>query len=124
MEVYMSLLEFVMRCYNTNNFENLSAILSPDCKYSSHWVFDVMVGNDEIENYLIQKSHAIESAKAFVVAKKGIITSPNNGECIVLFQKDCVENDPSCLLILKERNGKICGIHITDPGLFQFSIVE
>ena len=59
----MSLLESVMRCYNTNNFENLSAILSPDCKYSSHWVFDVMVGNDEIENYLIQKSHAIESAK-------------------------------------------------------------
>lgn len=120
----MSLLESVMRCYNTNNFENLSTILSLDCKYSSHWVFDVMVGNDEIENYLIQKSHAIESAKAFVVAKKGIITFPNNGECIVLFQKDCVENAPSGLLILKERNGKICGIHITDPGLFQFSIVE
>lgn len=120
----MSLLESVMHCYNTNSFENLSAILSPNCEYSSHWVFDVIVGNDKIEKYLIQKSHAIESAKAYVVAKKGMITSPNKGECIVLFQNDYVENCPSCLLILKEHNGKICGIHITEPGLFHFTIVE
>ncbi len=120
----MSLLESVMRCYNTNNFENLSTILSPDCKYSSHWVFDVMVGNEEIEDYLVHKSRAIESAKAYVVAKKGMITFPDEGECIVLFQKNRVENGPSCLLILKEHNGKICSIHITDPGLFQYTIVE
>ena len=122
----MSLLEFVMNCYNTNNFEGLSAILTPDCQYSSHWVFDTMVGNEKIENYLIRKSQAIESAKAYVTTKRGIIISPASaaGECIALFQGTCAEGRPSCLMLLKESNGKICGIHITDPGLFRYGIVE
>lgn len=71
-------------------------------------------------------NNAIESAKAYVTAKRGIIISPASaaGECIALFQGTCAEGRPSCLMLLKKSNGKICGIHITDPGLFRYGIVE
>ena len=47
------LLGLLIECYNKNDFLPLRPYLSDDCKYTSQWVFDEMVGGNKICDYLI-----------------------------------------------------------------------
>ena len=42
------LLGLLIECYNKNGFSPLRPCLSEDCKYTSQWVFDEMVGDNRI----------------------------------------------------------------------------
>ena len=122
----MTLAEKVMQCYNTNNFNGISSILTPDCEYLSFWVFDTIVGNENIEEFLVAKSQAFEKANAYVTAKKvknveGIGVMEGQ-ECIALYQYNLEK--PGCLCFLNIRDEKISRIHLITHRMYQYEIVE
>ena len=116
----IDLLEILIECYNGNDFSSLRQFLSPDCKYTSQWVFDEMVGDNKICDYLIAKSKRIAEAGARVIAKRVTITSPYSGQDAALMFQDN-EQTPSCIILIKAEKNLIKQIDICMPELFTFT---
>ena len=114
-----NLLELLIECYNKNDFLPLRPYLSDNCKYTSQWVFDEMVGGDKICDYLITKSKRIFETKNFVVAKKITILNPYLGqEAALMFQSN--KETPSCIILIKTEEERIAQIDICMPELFEY----
>ena len=115
----VDLLGLLIECYNKNNFPPLRTYLSDDCKYTSQWVFDDMVGGDTICDYLVAKSKHISEAGCSVAANRVSLLSPYPGqEAALMFQGN--EETPSCIILIKVGNEKITQIDICMPQLFKY----
>ena len=115
----LDLLGLLIECYNKNDFSQLRPFLSEDCRYTSQWVFDEMVGGDEICDYLIAKSKRIAETKYYVSAKRITILNPYHGqEAALLFQGN--GDNPSCIILIKEASEHITQIDICMPELFVY----
>jgi len=113
------LLGLLIECYNKNDFLPLRPYLSDDCKYTSQWVFDEMVGGNKICDYLITKSKRISEAGSIVIAKRATILNPYFGqEAALMFQDD--KESPSCIILIKTEKEHITQIDICMPELFEF----
>ena len=113
------LLGLLIECYNKNDFLPLRPYLSDDCKYTSQWVFDEMVGGNKICDYLITKSKRISEAGSIVIAKRVTILNPYFGqEAALMFQDD--KESPSCIILIKTEKEHITQIDICMPELFEF----
>ena len=113
------LLGLLIECYNKNDFLPLRPYLSDDCKYTSQWVFDEMVGGIKICDYLITKSKRISEAGSIVIAKRVTILNPYFGqEAALMFQDD--KESPSCIILIKTEKEHITQIDICMPELFEF----
>lgn len=113
------LLGLLIECYNKNDFLPLRPQLSDDCKYTSQWVFDEMVGGNTIGNYLVAKSKRISETGSCVVAKRVSILRPYpEQEAALLFQDN--EESPSCIILIKVESEKITQIDICMPQLFEY----
>ena len=113
------LLGLLIECYNKNDFLPLRPYLSDDCKYTSQWVFDEMVGGNRICDYLITKSKRISEAGSIVIAKRATILNPYFGrEAALMFQDD--KESPSCIILIKTEKEHITQIDICMPELFEF----
>lgn len=55
----MDNLGVLIQCYNENSFEALQNALDEKCAYRSQWVFDEMVGSENIVRFLVAKSRSI-----------------------------------------------------------------
>lgn len=113
------LLGILIECYNNNDFTRLDKFLSNNCKYTSQWVFDEMIGCDKICDYLIAKSKRIAETGAKVVAKRVTILSPYPGqEAALMFQGN--DQTPSCIILIKIEKELIKQIDICMPELFTY----
>lgn len=115
----VDLLGLLLECYNKNDFLPLRPYLSDNCRYTSQWVFDEIVGGNEICDYLIAKSKRIMEARSFVIAKRVSILSPySDQEAALIFQGN--KNIPSCIILIKTANEHITQIDICMPELFEY----
>lgn len=115
----VDLLGLLIKCYNKNDFSSLRPHLSDNCRYTSQWVFDEMVGGNTICDYLIAKSKRISETGCFVVAKRVSILNPYpEQEAALMFQGN--EETPSCIILIKVESEKISQIDICMPQLFKY----
>ena len=115
----VDLLGLLIDCYNKNDFLPLRPHLSDNCRYTSQWVFDEMVGGNEICDYLIAKSKRISETDRFVAAKRVSILNPYpEQKAALMFQGD--EETPSCIILIKVESEKISQIDICIPQLFKY----
>lgn len=113
------LIGLLIECYNKNNFLPLRPHLSDNCRYTSQWVFDEMVGGNTVCDYLIAKSKRISATGGFVVAKRVSILSPYpEQDAALMFQGN--EETPSCIILIKIESKKISQIDICMPQLFKY----
>ena len=115
----VDLLGLLVDCYNKNDFSPLRTYLSDDCKYTSQWVFDEMVGGDTICDYLIAKSKRISEAGCSVAVKRVSLLSPYPGQAAALMFQGS-EETPSCIILIKTGDDKITQIDICMPQLFKY----
>ena len=115
----VDLLGLLIKCYNKNDLSSLRPHLSDNCRYTSQWVFDEMVGGNTICDYLIAKSKRISETGCFVVAKRVSILNPYpEQEAALMFQGN--EETPSCIILIKVESEKISQIDICMPQLFKY----
>lgn len=109
------LLEKMTESYNKNNFSDIIDYLDENCVYSSQWVIDEICGNGAVAAYFESKTRAIAAAGSQPEARIVNLTSPVTGRAIMLSQsgKDVV-------VMLREKDGRICGIELCMPSLFEF----
>ena len=115
----VDLLGLLIDCYNKNDFSSLRPYLSENCRYTSQWVFDEMVGGDTICDYLIAKSKHISETGRFVVAKRVSVLNPYPGqEAALMFQGN--EETPSCIILIEVESKKISQIDICIAFVTEF----
>ena len=115
----VDLLGLLIDCYNKNDFSSLRPYLSENCRYTSQWVFDEMVGGDAICDYLIAKSKRISETGHFVVAKRVSVLDPYPGQdAALMFQGN--EENPSSIILIEVESTQISQIDICIPQLFKY----
>jgi hypothetical protein len=95
------------------------ALLAEDSRYASQWVFDELVGKDEISKYLEEKIETIRarSSASRVQAELGEATLSSPGRsCVVLTQGEA--NEVSAVVLFEVDGKAVTRFDMCIPDLF------